>query len=74
MTPDAKVTFLRTIAGIRAANDWMAVYSRDLNGSIQDLGETPTEAEMKAKRAEVPVLFLRPGLMINGPPGPKPKS
>jgi hypothetical protein len=74
MTPDAKVGFLRTIAGIRAANDWMAIYSNDLNGSIQELGEAPTEAELKAKRAEVPVLFLRPGVMLNGPPGPKPKS
>ncbi|MGZ3367251.1 MAG: hypothetical protein ACXWKO_07860 [Phenylobacterium sp.] len=65
MTPDTKVAFLRTIAGIRAANDWMAVYSRDLNGSIGDLGETPTAVEMKAKRAEVPVLFLRPGVTVN---------
>jgi hypothetical protein len=74
MTPDAKVTFLRSIAGIRAANDWMAVYSHDLTGSIQELGEAPSEAEPKAKRAEVPVLFLRPGVVLNGPPGPRPKS
>lgn len=73
MTPDAKVAFLRSIAGVREANDWMAVYSRDLNGSISELGEAPTEAELKAKRAGVPVLFLRPGVMLNGPSGPQPK-
>jgi hypothetical protein len=73
MTPDAKIAFLRSIAGIRATNDWMAIYSRDLNGSIQELGEAPTEAELKAKRNEVPVLFLRPGVVVNGVPGPKPK-
>ena len=74
MTPDAKVAFLRSIAGIRETNDWMAVYSRDLNGSIKELGEAPTEAELKAKRAEVPVLFMRPGVVVNGPPESKPKS
>ena len=74
MTPDAKIAFLRTIAGIRATSDWMAVYTRDLNGSIQELGEAPTEAELKAMRATVPVLFLRPGVVVNGSPGPKPKT
>ncbi len=52
---------------------WMAIYSRDLKGSIAELGETPTDAELKAGRAEVPVLFLRPGVVLNGPPGPQPK-
>jgi hypothetical protein len=65
MTPDAKVSFLRSIAGIKAANDWMAIYSRDLTGSIRELGEMPTEAEMKAKRSETPVLFVRPGVVLN---------
>ena len=74
MTPDAKVGFLRTMAGIRATNDWVAVYSRDLNGSIKELGEAPTEAELKAKRAEVPILFLRPGVVVNESLGPKPKT
>jgi hypothetical protein len=74
MTPDAKIAFLRSIAGIRETSDWMAVYSRDLNGSIKELGEAPAEAELMAKRAEVPVLFVRPGVMLNGPSGPKPKN
>lgn len=73
MTPDAKIGFLKSIAAIRAANDWMAVYSRDLAGSIRELGEASTDAELKAKRAEIPVLFLRPGVVVNGPPGAKPK-
>lgn len=66
MTADAKIAFLRTIANVRATNDWMAVYSHDLEGSITLLGEAPTEAELKAKRAQVPVLFLRPGVVVNG--------
>lgn len=74
MTPDAKVGFLRTIAGIRAANDWMAIYAKDLKGSIAELGEAPTEAELKTERAQVPVLFLRPGVIMDGPSEPKPKS
>src|ERR1700761_9658750 len=52
MTPDAKAGFLKTIAGVRAASDWMAVYSNDLEGSIKELGEAPSEAELKAGRAE----------------------
>jgi len=73
MTPDAKVGFLKSIAAIRAANDWLAVYSHDLDGSIKELGEAPTEAELRAKRTEIPVLFLRPGVVVNGSLGPKPK-
>jgi hypothetical protein len=73
LTPDAKVSFLRTIAALRAANEEMAVYSRDLNGNIQDLGEVPTAAELKTMHAEVPSLFLRPGELLNIPAEPKPK-
>ena len=68
---DAEAMTGANLGVLAAANDWMAIYSNDLEGSIEQLGETPTKAELQAGRTAVPVLFLRPGVMLNGPPGPK---
>ena len=47
---------------------------RAVEKSLGDGVKAPTEAELKTKRAAVPVLFLRPGVMLNGPSTPRPKS
>jgi hypothetical protein len=69
LTPDSRTAFLRTIATLRAVNGQMAAYTENLNGNVRDLGEVPTETDLKKARAEVPYLFVRPGQLLNRPAG-----
>lgn len=68
LTPDGKLSLLKTIAALRAMNRQAATTARDTLGNIRDLGEASTEDELAAMRKEVPDLFLRPGVVTGRRP------
>ena len=65
LTPDSKVHFLTTIAKLRWMNQMLALFGAQLKGGIAELGETPSEAELKAMRARIPNLMRAPGHIGN---------
>jgi hypothetical protein len=71
LSPETKTGFLRSIAALRLANDRAVSYSLNLVGQIDELGETPTAAEMKHGRGEVPYLFVGPGKLLNASDAPR---
>jgi hypothetical protein len=57
LTPDAKIGFLKVVGSLRRQNKSLALSSTQLRDQITDLGEAPTEAELKEMRATIPYLF-----------------
>jgi len=57
LTPDAKIGFLKALDSLRQQNDGLMLSSTQLLQLIAELGETPTEAELKEMRATVPLLY-----------------
>ena len=65
LTPDARIGFLKVIGSLRRNNDLLALSASQIGAQVTELGETPTEAELKTMRASIPFLFHAPA---PGPP------
>ena len=57
LTPEAKIGFLKALGNLRQQNDFLLLSSIQLRQMIAELGETPTEAELREMRATVPFLY-----------------
>ncbi len=60
LTPDAKISFLKTIGKLRHENYLLALCAAQNRQQIGHLGEAPTDAELKQMRKTIPGFFRRP--------------
>lgn len=54
LTPEARIRFLTSIKKLRGQNELVSLLCRQLTGTIAELGEAPSEAELEDGRAHTP--------------------